>query len=148
MFLSLWKDFGARFKGIIESLKKQQEFIDKEAISFDIVEARDSRRRMQDQILENQKRELKIIEENEKRVSISQLLHSMAWLSADDKPQEIAHDKTSRRRHGVTCQWVADELQLKNWMKDDAKSSCLWINGKPGSGMPELCTNVILLLII
>ena len=132
----------------IESLKKQQEFIDKEAISFDIVEARDSRRRMQDQILENQKRELKIIEENEKRVSISQLLHSMAWLSADDKPQEIAHDKTSRRRHGVTCQWVADELQLKNWMKDDAKSSCLWISGKPGSGMPELCTNVILLLII
>lgn len=146
MFLSLWKDFGARFNGIIESLKKQQEFIDKEAVSFDIVEARDSRRKIQDEILRNQKRDLEIIKEDEKTAMVSRLQHSIAWLAIDEKVQETTYDKTSKRRHDVTCQWVADEPQLKSWLKDDAKNSCLWINGKPGSGMANLFTKMTLLL--
>ena len=65
---------------------------------------------------------------------ISQLQHSLAWLSIDEKIQETEYERTSKRRHDRTCEWMANEPRLKSWIKDDAKHPCLWLNGKPGSG--------------
>jgi hypothetical protein len=136
IFLSLWKDFGSRFDCIIESLKKQRDFVDVEAASFDIVEAKESRIRIQDDIRRRQKRDLETLEENENIVKISQLRHCHAWLSVDNKVQETVYERTSNRRHDRTCEWILKESQLKNWIKDDARRPCLWLEGKPGAGAP------------
>ena len=140
IFLSLWKDFGSRFDYIIESLKKQRDFVDVEAASFDIVEGKESRTRIQDDIQRRQRQEMEMLEETEKNARISQLQHSITWLSMDEKIQETEHERTSKRRHDKTCEWVANEPQLKSWIKDDAQHQCLWLDGKPGSGTLSLRT--------
>ncbi|RFU24008.1 hypothetical protein B7463_g12335, partial [Scytalidium lignicola] len=134
IFLSLWKDFGSQFDCIIDSLKKQRDFLDIEAASFDIVEAKELRTKTKDDIQRRQKQELERLQENEKNTRISQLQHSIAWLSIDEKIQETEYEKLSKKRHDGTCEWIANEPQLKSWIKDDAKRRCLWLNGKPGSG--------------
>lgn len=88
-----------------------------------------------------------MLEENEKNARISQLQHSLAWLSMDEKIQETEYERTSKRRHDRTCEWMANEPQLKSWIKDDAKRPCLWLDGKPGSGTLSLRAKMMSLLI-
>ena len=102
--------------------------------------------RMQDEIRLRQKQELEILEENEKNTRISQLQHSIAWLSIDEKIKETEYERTSKRRHNRTCEWIANEPQLRSWMKDDAKRPCLWLSGKPGAGTLILRVKISLLI--
>ena len=139
IFLSLWKDFGSRFECIIKSLQKHRDFIDIEAASFDITEAKESRIRMQDDIQKRQRRELEMVEENERNARISQLNHSIAWLSYDEKLQETEYERILKRRHSQTCEWVTNDPPFKSWLKDDVQRPCLWLNGKPGSGKHFIC---------
>jgi hypothetical protein len=135
LFLSLWKDFGSRFDNIIESLKKQRDFVDTEAVSIDIVEAKQSRNRVQDEIQQRQKRDMEILEQSERSTRIAHLQHSVAWLSVDETIQEMEFEVKSSRRHEKTCEWIMKEPQMKAWLKDDTKHPLLWLNGKPGAGM-------------
>ena len=143
IFLSLWKDFGARFDGIINSLKEHRDFVDIEATSLDIVEARESRKRLQDDIRERRKRELDTLEENETNARIFRLQHSIAWLSCDEKLQETEYERILNKRHDGTCEWVVNNLNLKSWIKDDARHQSLWLNGKPGSGTFLLSAEIV-----
>ncbi|KAM3064939.1 hypothetical protein ACMFMF_011556 [Clarireedia jacksonii] len=146
IFLSLWKDFGSRFDTIIDSLKKQRDFVDLEAASFDIVEAKESRTRIQDEIRQRQKRDLEMLEEKERNTRISHLQYSIAWLHMDTKIQETEYERTSKRRHDRTCEWMVNEPQFKSWIKNDAKRPCLWLDGKPGSGKSVMCSHIVQVL--
>jgi hypothetical protein len=134
MFMLFWKDFQSRFANIIESLKKQRDFVDTEAVSFDIVEARDYRVRIQYEIERRQKEAIELLERNEKNDSITRLQQSVQWLSVDDTLQETEYERISRRRHDGTCEWIDGTFQLKNWLRDDSRNSVLWLSGKPGAG--------------
>ncbi|EMR87314.1 putative nacht domain protein [Botrytis cinerea BcDW1] len=147
IFLSFWKDFGSRFDSIINSLKKHREFIDIEAVSFDIVESRESRAKMQDDIRLRQKRELEMVEENEKNAKATRLQHAIAWFNLDGKDQEAVHDRIHKKRHDKTCEWMAREHQFKNWMENNTEDPCLWLHGKPGSGKSVICSYIIQTLI-
>jgi hypothetical protein len=140
MFLSLWKDFGSRFESIIESLKKQRDFVDAEAASINIVEAKEARKKALDEIQDRSRREADSIERNEKAATIAQLQHSVAWLSVDDSLQDDELDRISRRRHDETCVWISREPRIIDWLTDDTKQTLLWANGKPGSGNYPHCT--------
>jgi hypothetical protein len=112
-----------------------------------MVEAKESRITLQNDIRQRQKRELKMLEEDEKNARISQSHHSIAWLSCHEKFQENEYERTSRKRHDRTCEWVAKTPPLKSWMKEDVKHPCLWLNGKPGSGM-RVCAKIVCLLML
>ncbi|TGO32628.1 hypothetical protein BHYA_0301g00120 [Botrytis hyacinthi] len=143
IFLSFWKDFGSRFDSIINSLKKHRDFIDIEAVSFDIVESRESRVKMQDDIQLRQKRELEMVEENEKIAKANRLQHAIAWFTLDGKNQETEHDRISKKRHDKTCEWMAGEQQFKSWTENNTEDPCLWLHGKPGSGKSVICSYII-----
>ena len=134
LFLSLWKDFGSRFAGIIDSLKKQRDFIDREAASIDIVEAKESRAKAHHEILQRQKHDLIMLEQIEKSTSIAQFQHSVAWLSVDDKEQENDLERNSSRRHDKTCEWITKAPRMEAWMTDNTKYPLMWLSGKPGAG--------------
>lgn len=134
LFLSLWKDFGARFSGIIESLKAQRDFVDREAMSLHIVETNNSQSKLQNEIQQQQKSGNEMLDINEKNMKIAQLQHSVAWLAVDDKVQEIEHERHSHRRHPETCQWLMSEPKLKAWLDSNTKLPLIWLNGKPGAG--------------
>jgi hypothetical protein len=137
IFLSLWKDFRSRFDSIVESLKKQRDFVDREAISIDIVESKKSRNRAQEEIQQRQRKDMENLELSEKNTRISHLQHSLAWLTVDETIQEAELERISRRRHDKTCEWITKESRMKAWLKDDAQNMLLWLNGKPGAGTPS-----------
>ena len=134
IFLSLWKDFKSRFNSIVESLKKQRDFVDREAISIDIAESKESRNKAQEDIKQRQRRDMENLDHAEKNTRISHLQHSVAWLNVDETLQEAELERISSRRHGTTCEWVKKEPRIKAWLKDDAQHMLLWLNGKPGAG--------------
>ncbi|PQE30167.1 hypothetical protein CJF32_00003620 [Rutstroemia sp. NJR-2017a WRK4] len=156
IFLSFWKDFESRFDAIIDSLKKQRDFVDLEAASFDIVEGKESRMIIQDEMRRSHKRDLEMVEEKEKNARISQLQQSIAWLPMDATAQETEYERTSKRRHDRTCEWMMNEPQFKSWLNDDGKRPCLWLDGKPGSdsvvanittqGKTVLCSYIVQVL--
>lgn len=117
--------------------------MDVEAASFDIVEGKESRTRIQDDIRQRQKQHLEMLEEKEKNARVSRLQHSIAWLLSDEKVQDTEYERTSKRRHDGTCDWVLKETQLTNWNMDDSKRPCLWLHGKPGSGILISCLIIL-----
>ena len=135
IFLSLWKDFQSRFANIIESLKKQRDFVDAEAASIDIVEAAESRARLQMDIEQKQKATTEMLERKEKGDRAARLQSSIEWLAVDDEVQETEYERMSRRRHVGTCEWIDELTQMKNWLKNDTRHPLLWLSGKPGAGM-------------
>ena len=138
LFLSLWKDFQSRFATIIESLKKQRDFVDTEAASINIVESKDSRALIQYEIERRQKESIEALERNERNERIARLQHSVEWLSVDDTVQETEYERMSRRRHEGTCEWIDEVAQMKSWLKDDIRHPLLWLSGKPGAGVISL----------
>jgi hypothetical protein len=132
--LSLWKDFESRFAGIIDSLKKQRDFVDREAASIDILEAKDSRRRLQEDIQQRQRHSAELLDQNEKVARITQFQHAVTWLAVDDKAQQTDYERIQNRRHDETCKWIMTQPQIVAWLRDDSKYPVLWLNGKPGAG--------------
>jgi len=134
LFTSLWKDFGSRFSGIIEDLKRQREFVDREAVSIDIVESKASRSHFQEEIKQRQMRSLMLIEQSETEAQLARKRHAVAWLSENVRDQEEHYERISSRRHDDTCKWVVRQSQMEVWMRSDRKAPLLWLNGKPGAG--------------
>jgi hypothetical protein len=115
-------------------LKIQRDFVDQEAASLHILEAKAFRINSQREILQRQKLSQETLDRIEREAKIAQLQHTLAWLAVDDRVQEIELEKHSYRRQDETCQWVISETQMKAWVTNDMKNDILWINGKPGSG--------------
>lgn len=119
----MWKDFESRFKGILDSLKKQRDFLDAEAVSFNIVEAQIWRMKMEEEF-----------KHREAEAKIAQLSHSIAWLAVDDSLQEDLLELRSDRHYRGTCEWVAKVPQMISWNIDDCNEPLLWLKGIPGAG--------------
>jgi hypothetical protein len=134
LFTSLWKDFGGRFSGIVNDLKKQSDFVDREAASIDIVESKASRAQHQEDIKQQREHALMLLEERETDARISRKRHAVAWLSVDVRDQEQHYERISSRRHDETCKWVVKQLCMESWIRNDPKNPLLWLNGKPGAG--------------
>ncbi|CAG8975823.1 hypothetical protein HYALB_00009403 [Hymenoscyphus albidus] len=124
-------------------LKKQRDFVDIEAASFHIVQQKESRSKLHEGIQHNTKLALAAIEQNEKQARIFQLQHSIAWLGVDGRVQESEYERLSKRRQDKTCEWIMKEAIFENWIRDDLKRSCLWLDGKPGSGKSVMCSYLI-----
>ena len=98
--------------------------VDKEALSIDIVEARQWREQAQENL------ELR---GNERR--LTQLHHSMAWLAVEDVIQEDDLDRLSRRRQPGTCEWIFSNSSINSWFADTKDVPILWLKGIPGAGI-------------
>jgi hypothetical protein len=121
VFGSLWKNFESRFTGILESLARHRELVDKEAVSIDIAEARSWLIRAEEDI-----------ERREKQRKEQQLHYVIGWLAVDDLLQEEEFDRLSDRRQDGTCEWVLTSTQLKGWIDGGSSDPVIWINGIPG----------------
>ncbi|KAK0110163.1 hypothetical protein ONS95_002814 [Cadophora gregata] len=143
LFQSLWKDFGARFAGIINGLKKQRDFVDREAVSIDLVESKESRIRAQEEIEQRQKSSLLLIEQNEAILSALQFQQSVAWFSIDEIAQGNRYEQLCQRRHDETCSWVLNHPELKSWMGSTAENQFVWLSGKPGAGKSVMSSSIV-----
>jgi hypothetical protein len=133
--MSLWKDFRARFQGIINTIEKHRDFIDKEANAFNMVEDRAARTRILDDITERQRQAATTLDDSDTQKRLLQLQSSTSWLAVDDKRQEAERTRRSAMRHAGTFEWIGQVPEMKAWLKDDDSVPVLWLNGKPGAGM-------------
>ena len=119
---------------IIDGLRKQRDFVDREAISIDIAESKESRSRLHEELSQRHKHSLQLTEQNEISARNARMQHSVTWLSVNDGDQENHYDQISGRRHDETCEWVMRQSQMQCWIGDGAKDPILWLSGKPGAG--------------
>ncbi|KAH7343012.1 hypothetical protein BKA65DRAFT_587311 [Rhexocercosporidium sp. MPI-PUGE-AT-0058] len=131
-FDSLWKDFGARFLGILENLERHRDLVDREASTIAIIEAKKWRAKQQDNLeqLEDERRD-------------RQLQDCISWLAIDDRSQEDALEKLSDLRQEGTCDWILESSQLRTWVEDRNAEPVLWLKGIPGAGKSVLTSHVI-----
>ena len=135
IFLSLWRDFRARFRGIINTIEKHRDFIDKEASSIDMVEDRAARTRILDDIARRQRQSAANLDSDDIQKRLVQLQSSTSWLAIDDKSQEAERERRSTMRHPGTFEWIENVTEMKSWLRDDESEPIVWLNGKPGAGM-------------
>jgi hypothetical protein len=138
IFLSLWKDFRARFQGIINTIEKHRDFIDKEADSIDMVKDRAARTRILDDIEERQRQTAALLDSNDAQKRLVQLQSSISWLAVDDKRQETERSRRSTMRHSRTFKWIKQVPKMKSWLTDDNSEPSIWLNGKPGAGISHV----------
>ncbi|KAI9791132.1 MAG: hypothetical protein M1816_004363 [Peltula sp. TS41687] len=123
-FSSCWARFDLRFKGILESLAKNCELVDREAASIGIVEAKAWRTKAMEEMAEK-----------EKQSSIVQFQAVVSWLQVGDSVQEDELDQYLRRCHVGTCDWITRNSKISAWMRQGMEQKILWLKGKPGSGI-------------
>ncbi|KAH0541368.1 hypothetical protein FGG08_004132 [Glutinoglossum americanum] len=124
-FKTLWAGFDLRFEGILDSLARHSELVDKEANSIDIAEAKEWRSKLlEDTIRKEQER------------SVTQLRAALSWLEVKDGEQIEQEDELDRQyslHHAHSCDWIQKNSKARSWMRLGEDELVLWLNGKPGA---------------
>jgi hypothetical protein len=117
-FDSLWKDFGVRFLGILESLERHRDLVDQEASSIAIIEAK------RWQVLQKDD-----IDRRESERRDRQLQDCISWLMVNDHIQEDDLERISQRRQVGTCEWILSSVHLRSWVENQNEEPVLWLKG-------------------
>ncbi|KAH8650674.1 hypothetical protein BGZ60DRAFT_462571, partial [Tricladium varicosporioides] len=132
-FDSTWQSFGTRFDGILESLSRHRDLVDREAISINIAEERKWRRQSQEDI-----------ERREAERIACQLTRSISWLATDRHIDEDVLERYSGRCQPGTCVWILKSALMTLWLGHCKETPVLWLKGIPGSvGKSVICSQVI-----
>lgn len=129
-FSCLWGRFQNRLAGILESLSKHAELVDREAIAYDIAEShkfRDESRAWRQRIVQDAERK-------EKEQLNAQYQSVLSWLRASETQPFYATDISLAATSG-TCGWILRNVQIASWLRSQQEDPFVWINGNPGSGM-------------
>ncbi|KAL0782609.1 hypothetical protein CaCOL14_000515 [Colletotrichum acutatum] len=129
LFDSCWKDFGYRLKAILSRLATNRDLVDREAASFEIVEAMDERERL---MREAAKRE------NERLDEYARQVFEWLQLGVCDREQEDLLNDFQEARVPETCEWLMRHSEVMTWLDEEDKRQVLWLKGKPGSGKSTL----------
>ncbi|KAJ8067481.1 hypothetical protein OCU04_004825 [Sclerotinia nivalis] len=129
---SLWKDFDSRFSGILESLSRHRDLIDREASSINIAEARSARVRAEEDVARR-----------EKERQNYQLKDSITWLAITNEEQQDIIEQLLRRRQSGTGEWLLQNPQIMSWISDSRMHPVIWLKGIPGGGKSVLCVHLI-----
>jgi len=112
-----------QFKSILESLAKNADLVDREAISIGITEAKLWR-----------SKKIEESAERERKSSALQRQAVLSWLKYDEPLQEDELCMQLGRTHPNTCHWITQNTKMKAWARRAQGHKILWIKGKPGSG--------------
>lgn len=123
LFDTGWKTFEIRFDSILSSLSQHRDLVDREAASFDMVDAVKARAKIDKEITKA---------EGERETS--HLNTVLAWLRVDQCLQEDHRFRLSEKRSDKTCDWVFSHTLYQSWHRDSQRP-LLWLTGIPGSGM-------------
>lgn len=122
-FDSLWKSFDSRFDGILASLARHKDLLTKEVTAIDLVEARESRAKAQEDL-----------DAREKKRSDTYLHDTVAWLNIATESQDDELDRLLAKRLDGTCDWIFRNAKMKEWIDDAHGQPVLWVKGIPGAG--------------
>ncbi|KXH44710.1 hypothetical protein CSIM01_09536 [Colletotrichum simmondsii] len=122
LFSTCWGRFQHRYDSLLDSIAKTSELIDREAASYEIVQAREWRQKL-----------LEEAQDREKKEEIHQREAVNKWLQVSDRNEEKLERLHNRCLDG-TSQWVTASAQVRSWLQRGRGNPILWLHGKPGSG--------------
>ena len=122
LFLAAWRAFEYRFRGILSSIRRHADLIDREAASIYFLEARDAAQRAEQEI-----------KEKERQRRIIELREVKCWLSVDSYQEQKLHDISSVR-HPDTCEWFLQHDTIVSWLHQGPSRQVIWLYGIPGAG--------------
>jgi adenylosuccinate lyase len=122
-FDSLWKSFEFRFNGILKRLSHHKELLIKEAVTIDILAARQWRIEAKE-----------LIVQQEKRIHDYYLQDCISWLKVADEQQDDELERLADKRQEGTCEWVFKNNRFQSWKDDVHGEPILWVKGIPGAG--------------
>lgn len=133
-FDASWRSFDARFNAILQNLARNQDLVDREASSFDILESKACREKL-----------LEDVEKREAERREWQLRDTLAWLDlkGQDQEQQELFDRRSSAREERTCEWILHHPKISLWLDPDDHHLFSWLRGKPGSGKTTLVTYLV-----
>ncbi|KAH9216233.1 hypothetical protein DL95DRAFT_522785 [Leptodontidium sp. 2 PMI_412] len=131
-FDSLWKSFDFRFNGILKNLAHHKQLLHNEAVTIDIVAARQWR---------SQAREL--IVQQEKNSQDYYFHDSISWLKVADEQHDDKLERLADKRQDGTCEWIFRNSLFQNWKDDVHGELSLWVKGILGAGKTILSTYMI-----
>jgi hypothetical protein len=134
LFDASWRSFDGRFNAILQNLARNQDLVDREATSFNILESKACRQRL-----------LEDIEKREAERREWQLRDTLAWLDlkGQDREQQELFERRSNARETGTCQWILRNPTIGLWLDPDDHRLFSWLRGKPGSGKTTLATYLV-----
>lgn len=134
LFDASWRRFDSRFNAILQNLTRNQDLVDREATSFDILESKACRQKL-----------LEDIEKREAERREWQLRDTLAWLDlkGQDLEQQELFERLSNAREPETCQWILRHPTINLWLDPDDHRLFFWLRGKPGSGKTTLATYLV-----
>ncbi|KAK1463568.1 NACHT domain-containing protein [Colletotrichum cuscutae] len=122
LFSTCWGRFQYRYDSLLASIAKTADLIDKEAASYEIVQAREQRQKLLEEARDREKRE-----EIHHREAVKK------WLQVSDRNEEKLEWLRDRCLDG-TSQWVTGSSPVRSWLQKGRGNPVLWLHGKPGSG--------------
>ncbi|KAI3317050.1 hypothetical protein HD806DRAFT_516144 [Xylariaceae sp. AK1471] len=133
LFDASWKDFRAQFDGILTNMARNRDLVDREAASFEILEAKVSRQEL-----------ISRLEKRDKESRDWHLREVFVWLdlAGRDREQEDLLSKFQTNRHEDTCQWVVEHPKIHTWLDEEDPRTVLWLRGKPGSGKTTIASYI------
>ncbi|KAF4957355.1 hypothetical protein FSARC_11330 [Fusarium sarcochroum] len=132
LFKSAWGGFDHRFESLLESIRRISDQIDREAVSIDLVQAVNQR-----------KKDAEASTQRETRWRTQQLCNVLNWLEGSDTDQETKLEFLRDRCHEGTLDWVTSSPKLRGWLQRGHGKQVLWLYGKPGSGKSVLTAKLI-----
>ncbi|KAK1463675.1 NACHT domain-containing protein [Colletotrichum cuscutae] len=127
-------EFQSVLKAILSHLATNRDLVDREAASFEIVEAMDERKRL---MREAAKRE------NERLDEYARQVFEWLQLGVCDREQEDLLNDFQEARVPETCEWLMRHPEVMTWLDEEDKRQVLWLKGKPGSGKSTLVSYLV-----
>ncbi|KAF5986953.1 NACHT domain-containing protein [Fusarium bulbicola] len=136
-FSSGWGRFEHHFDGLLQNIIQSSELLDKEAVSLDISQACEWRRKSSEDATKW-----------EERWDSEQYNRVTRWLEAGDSKldQEPKLERLRDHCREGTSQWLTKSGPVRSWLQFGRGNPVLWLYGKPGSGKSILCSQLIYFL--
>jgi hypothetical protein len=143
----MWKDFGTRFKQILDRLSRHRQLIVDQAalLHFQQSQATSQATLLHIQRYEQDRSERLVqLQKQEEAESHRLYLAVLGWFSAAQSTVLDHHKyRDIRKKYAGSGHWILENEKVQNWMElDTPVSSLLWLHGIPGAGILEIssCT--------
>lgn len=142
LFRSLWKDFGSRFKQILENLGRHKQLIVEQAALLHFQQYRENSQKTLIHIQQYERHrseDLKRLEAREEDERRNKYLAISAWFSAAQTTIQDHETFCEIRSQNVgSGDWILREEKVQNWIElDPPVCSILWLYGISGAGAQD-----------
>jgi hypothetical protein len=157
IFRSTWKDFGTRFKQILDSLGRHKQLIVEQAALIHFQQYQDDSQKALlyiQQYEQDRSGRIMLLKTQEEAEMNRKYLGVLEWFSAAQSTvQDHQTFRDIRSKYAGSGDWILKDEKVQNWMGLDIPvTSVLWLNGIPGAGMlnflPSFIRDFCLLTIV